>query len=198
MGETILVGNGAALLGSRLGKRIDAHARVVRFNRYHLMGHEADVGTKTTAWAVGVWRGSLAVLRAQGAPPESDQVDEVWAATIAGHDARHAPQWPEFVEFFPAGLKPVAVTYTLLGIPMTRELKAAGCIAALRWPSTGLLMLAYCLVRWPEQVPAVCGYFGQPGSYANPRACPPGREHDYTLEQVLIERWIKEGRVGLP
>ena len=195
MGETVLVGNGAALLGSDLGPAIDAHERIVRFNRYHLLGHERDVGSRVTVWAVGVWRGALAVLQAQGAPPGSDTVDQVWAATVAGRSARNTPEWREYSEFLPQPYSAVAVTYELLGIPLVRELKAAGCIAALRWPSTGLLMLAYCLRARPDEVPAVCGFWGRPGIYANPGGCAPGREHDFSLERVLIETWIKEGRV---
>ena len=183
------------MLGRGLGERIDAFPRVVRFNRYHLDGHEADAGTRTTVWAAGVWRGSLAVLRSQGIPPGSPGVEENWVATVAGRDARTAPGWSEFAAY--AHGRVISATYPLLGLPMVRELKAAGCIASLRWPSTGLLMLAYCLTRWPDQVPAVCGYYGRGGAYANPAARTPGREHDYGLEQALIERWVSEGRVAL-
>jgi hypothetical protein len=46
-----LVGNGPSLQGSRMGKVIDAHDEVVRFNAFKLGGFEADTGTKTTLWS---------------------------------------------------------------------------------------------------------------------------------------------------
>lgn len=44
----VLVGNGTSAIGKRLGERIDAAARVVRFNHFRLEGYDTDLGTKVT------------------------------------------------------------------------------------------------------------------------------------------------------
>lgn len=47
----VLVGNGPSVQGTRLGRIIDAHDEVVRFNNYRLRGFEDDIGSKTTLWS---------------------------------------------------------------------------------------------------------------------------------------------------
>ncbi len=47
----VLVGNGPSVTGSGLGRLIDAHDEVVRFNNYAVAGFEKDVGTRTTLWS---------------------------------------------------------------------------------------------------------------------------------------------------
>lgn len=51
--RVVLVGNGPSARERKLGGVIDAHQTVVRFNRFHIAGHEDYVGTKTSIWAFG-------------------------------------------------------------------------------------------------------------------------------------------------
>ena len=53
--EIILVGNGPSLRNRRLGKLIDAHEVVVRFNSFILDGHTDDVGARTSIWVRHDW-----------------------------------------------------------------------------------------------------------------------------------------------
>jgi tetratricopeptide (TPR) repeat protein len=48
--SVVLVGNAPALLGSRLGRQIDAHEVVIRLNDFRTVGFEADVGSRTSLW----------------------------------------------------------------------------------------------------------------------------------------------------
>lgn len=47
----VLVGNGPSVDGSGLGRIVDAHDEVVRFNNFRLHGFEEDIGTRTTLWS---------------------------------------------------------------------------------------------------------------------------------------------------
>jgi len=46
----VVVGNGPSLKGSKLGKKINAFAQVVRCNDFRIRGHMVDVGHKLTLW----------------------------------------------------------------------------------------------------------------------------------------------------
>jgi tetratricopeptide (TPR) repeat protein len=46
----VLVGNAPTVLGSKLGRTIDAHDCVIRLNDFRTTGFEADVGRKTSLW----------------------------------------------------------------------------------------------------------------------------------------------------
>lgn len=49
--DIILVGNGPSILGTKLGKFIDSHELVVRFNNFNTSQYFSDdVGTKTDYW----------------------------------------------------------------------------------------------------------------------------------------------------
>jgi len=61
----VLVGNGPSVQASGLGRIIDAHDEVVRFNAYRLKEFEADVGTKTTLWSTF----GKGMVPADSAPP---------------------------------------------------------------------------------------------------------------------------------
>ena len=48
-----VVGNGPSEIGKGLGKEIDSHDIVIRFNNYSTEGFEEDYGTKTNIWVRG-------------------------------------------------------------------------------------------------------------------------------------------------
>lgn len=56
--EIILVGNGPSLRNRKLGRLIDAHELVVRFNSFVLDGFEEDVGIRTSIWVRHFWNKS--------------------------------------------------------------------------------------------------------------------------------------------
>ena len=60
-----LVGSSGALIGARLGARIDAHDAVLRFNGAPTTPYEADVGRRTT---VSVGKHQVVVRQARAAP----------------------------------------------------------------------------------------------------------------------------------
>ncbi len=48
--SVVLVGNAPTVLGSKLGRKIDAHDCVIRLNDFRTSGFETDVGRKTSIW----------------------------------------------------------------------------------------------------------------------------------------------------
>lgn len=51
--KVAVVGNGPSEIGRSLGKEIDSHDIVIRFNNYDTKGFEADYGSKTSIWVRG-------------------------------------------------------------------------------------------------------------------------------------------------
>ncbi len=51
--KVAIVGNGPSETGRKLGKIIDKHDIVIRFNNYDIQGHEIDYGTRTDIWVRG-------------------------------------------------------------------------------------------------------------------------------------------------
>ena len=90
--SVILIGNGPAVLNGGLGKRIDEFDQVVRFNRFHILGHEESVGTKTTLWST-FGRGTLPgeegqqpkrviCIHEQGVPA-TEGIEELWRIPLS-------------------------------------------------------------------------------------------------------------------
>jgi len=194
MNSVCLVGNSSQLIGRTLGEQIDAHDVVMRFNRWR--ESPADVGFRCTHWGVGLWRGLLEALEQHGPPPGAKTVDEIWAATVAGRDALEAPEWAAFCRHA-RDCHVRRIHYRSLRRERLAELTAAGLTGKRRWPSTGLLMLAAALDRWPGRID-VCGFWDgeHRGEYWAPRRdVIAERAHWYDGERRLIDLWCEVGRV---
>lgn len=83
--SVVLVGNAPTVLGSKLGRAIDAHDCVIRLNDFRTTGFEADVGRRTSLWYTRAHRlarpdpgslGAAHILAQNDTPNQYPPVDE--------------------------------------------------------------------------------------------------------------------------
>jgi len=83
--SVVLVGNAPTVLGSKLGRAIDAHDCVIRLNDFRTTGFEADVGRRTSLWYTRAHRlarpdpgslGTAHILAQNDTPNQYPPVDE--------------------------------------------------------------------------------------------------------------------------
>ena len=183
-GAVCLVGNGASLAGAGLGARIDAHAMVIRFNRWRSPSTGIlDVGSRLDAWVC--------------APRFLNEINTVGCAlprwlVLAGPDVRYrragrAVDWARLAGLLDAGVKVVTIP-----LPVWRQ-----AVAELGAPpSSGLLMLVWARALLGGRGGcALAGFDGALayGSYHHAgRAHSPGRRHAWAKEAELLQSWIGE------
>jgi hypothetical protein len=176
----VLVGNGPSIRGSRLGRIIDAHDEVVRFNSYALADFEADAGTKTTLWST----------TANGKLPQNSPIPR---RTICIHE--HATPKGEPIE--------------VVTIPrefyqrMTAEIRAISKHqhADKVIPTSGFLVVRFLLESGAPKLNLVgFDHFSKEHSrchhYWNPKTFGEPTDHDGPAEAALLFPFVKERKIA--
>lgn len=175
-GRICVVGNGASLAGKSQGGVIDAHERVVRFNRFASSSvRREDVGSRSQIWVCAPgYRGPV--------PTEARWV------VISGPDMRwRLRDWARFQAAADRGQQVVTVP-----LAVWRELVAVLDAP----PSAGVLMLtwlSHVLDDWSRI--SIAGFGGAEGGryhHALPRHRAASR-HNWTGERELLAQWQAEG-----
>ncbi len=194
-----VIGSGASLRGSGLGKQIDAFDAVVRVNWYAIAGHEKDVGTKTSHWAVAAVSSGLAKEFAHyGLPVDAIEAAEIW---MIAHEPRH-PKAHGIVAQFRGMARKAKGRFDAFGLSnfgptILPDMQEAGCYCKSIGPSTGLQALAIALTKWAERPIRIAGFAGV-GHYWD-RIKPMGGWpacHDVKAEHRLIDKWVERGDVA--
>lgn len=178
VGGLCVVGNAAGLAGRGLGAAIDAHAAVLRFNRWQGKGAaEADVGRRIDVWMVS---------------PDLDEPVPPglsWAI-VSGPDPRFIQRrWTQAERLEAAGVPVLTVP-----LPVWREL-----VAVLQAPpSAGLLALAWVAAVAPAwrgvSVAGVgWGRDAQGRHHLVDRATQVGGRHRWGAEADCVARWRSSG-----
>jgi hypothetical protein len=178
-GGVCVVGNAAGLAGQGLGPRIDAHAAVLRFNRWQ--GAPArldDTGQRLDVWVV-----------APDLPPQPIPEGLRWAI-VSGPDPRFLMrQWALADQLTAAGVQVLTVP-----LPVWRRL-----VQALKAPpSAGLLVLAWLQQLLGEEAGLTVAGIGW-GRAASGRHHlllgnrGIGRRHDWAAEAACMARWRGRG-----
>jgi hypothetical protein len=179
-----VVGNGGTLLGAGLGRWIDSHGVVVRFNRFQGAASTAvDIGHRLDVWVTSADQ-DIAVP--SGVP---------WIVVSGPEMAFRLQNWGRFADSLSSRSKVLTVP-----LPPWREL-----VAELQAPpSAGLLFLAWArsLMGGWTSLQAV-GFAGvragaRPYHHANIRHRP-GARHHWAAELQVLRRWQEEGlHIELP
>ncbi|MEZ0203426.1 hypothetical protein [Ideonella sp.] len=181
-GGVCVVGNAAGLRGSALGERIDAHAAVLRFNRWQ---PTAVDGTAVSSVDVGLaWQVWVLAPDLQQAPPAGLE----WALFSGPDPCAALPRWRQAraleQQAVPVLTVPLAVWRALV-----RELQAP--------PSAGVLMLAWLHqlgAGWQGLSTAGIGWGATPlGGHHLLAGHAAGRRHRWDAERALLQRWRAEG-----
>lgn len=175
-----VVGNAAALGGSRLGEAIDDRGGVVRFNQFaQAPSHAVDIGRRLDVWVLSP--------RYRGPVPRSVQ----WVV-VAGPDVRYTlGNWDTVLPLLQAGSKVLTVPLAVWRGLVTR-LQAP--------PSAGVLMLNWIWglgndSAWSGIAAAGIGV-GLSASGAYHLAIPGHRavaRHNWHEEQALVAEWSGQG-----
>lgn len=181
-GGLCLVGNAAGLRGSALGAHIDAHAAVLRFNRWQPAAADGtavsrlDVGN---AWQVWV----LAPDLRQAPPPGLS-----WAMFSGPDPCVALARWPQAQSLEQHGV-PVLTVPLAVWRALVRELRAP--------PSAGVLVLAWLRelgAGWQGLSSAGIGWGATPqGRHHLLAGHGAGRRHRWDAERALLQRWRAEG-----
>jgi len=178
----VIVGNGQSTIGKKMGKEIDDHDIVVRFNFFQLDGFKQDLGTKTDIWILGELK----------APGTKGTYSSSHAKFISPSrmDTRVKPEkyivpivWPLNKICSPKkklACKPTPAIQAQRRRTMTRVRKAYeshhiddklifmhsrieyllqakwGYLG--KWPSTGILGVIYCLETYPDSQINLIGF----------------------------------------
>lgn len=177
----VVVGNGATLIGSGLGERIDSAGMVVRFNQWRGENSESqDIGERLSVWVTSpAYRG-----------PRWD--DTEWVVVSGPEMCFRLRCWDAYASrmrrarpVLTMPLEPWRELVSILGAP----------------PSAGVLTLAWLraqLGRWGNISAAGIGC-GSSGRYhhATGRLRAASR-HDWQAEAALVRHWASEGLALLP
>jgi hypothetical protein len=175
--KIIIVGNGPSINGSCLGKIIDAHDEVVRFNLFQLNNLE-DTGSKTTIWSTF----------GRGTPIPADGVPD---KIIMVHERSNAPQCNDVIRI-PAEFHN----------KMTQELRAVSKhkhAESIR-PSSGFLVVRWLLENGIKNINlAGFDHFSKQRSkqhhYWDQRAFGRPTEHDGDAESDILRQFREDGKI---
>lgn len=179
-GGICVVGNAGGALQQALGAVIDAHAVVVRFNRWRPRGDMADraLGRRLDVWGV--------------APdgPTAPEGTPRWAV-MSGADPRgRMAGWPPVQSLEGLGVP-------VLTVPLAVWRQLVDALAAP--PSAGLLMLGWLRhMGWPAGMLRIVDLARpQTGSaHVLGRWHRRGHRHDWARERALVARWCAAGEVS--
>lgn len=178
-GGVCVVGNAAGLAGRDLGPRIDAHAAVLRFNRWQGPGvRREDIGERIDVWVV-----------APDLPPQPVPAGLRWAI-VSGPDPRYlVRQWALAEQLAAAGVQVLTVP-----LPIWR-----GLVQQLQAPpSAGVLVLAWlmALLGGTSGLAAAGVGWGRAADgrhhvLTGNRGI--GRRHRWAAEADCVARWRRAG-----
>jgi len=174
--QTILVGNGPSLLGSGLGRRIDAAGRVVRFNNFKTAGHEVDVGSRTTDWF--------------SYSPRSD--GSVPAAALLTTSTSFTPPGVDRIERIPRSTIDAAISLVRSASRSPRRdsvIPSSGLVAALHFIRAGQPVSVAGFDHFSKHASRLHHYWVD-APFAQPM------EHDGEAEAEIFSGWSAEGRLG--
>ena len=176
----VLVGNGPSIRGSRLGRIIDAHDEVVRFNSYALGDFEEDAGKKTTLWST-FGKGTAP----QDSAPPRRVICVHEHATPSGEPLEVVTIPREFYE------------------RMTAEIRAISKHphAATVTPTSGFLVVRFLLESGAPKLNLVgfdhfskehsrCHHYWSPKTFGEPT------DHDGPAEAALLFPFVKERKIA--
>ncbi|MEZ5479925.1 MAG: glycosyltransferase family 29 protein [Thiolinea sp.] len=179
-----MVGNAGIMAGSALGKRIDQHACVVRFNHFS----SAETSNVDTGQRLDVW-----VLTPSFRVESLPQPAPDWAILIGPELQFRTLDWSGFAPLYQANI-PVMTLPLSLWRELVRELAAP--------PSAGIALLAWLhelLGSWKAVSVAGFGALQEsdaPYHYTNAQH-QASRRHNWPGEQALLQRWLDAGLTSL-
>lgn len=199
--SVIILGNGASLAGSKLGKKIDEFDVVVRINSWKTKGYEEDVGTKTTIWATyNTWKRTESFIKEYMELGYSleyikelvKDIEEIW---IVSWDMNHLfnPGGPRYINVLGLGNKTLRIESYPFSKKLTRKLEH---------PSTGLHLI-WLLTQMYSKI-YIAGYdiYGFKDDYYYYKSNIKTKNllkgstlHKKDIEYKMIKDWIKSGQV---
>jgi len=183
-----IVGNAAGLSGAGMGKKIDAHEVVVRFNHYcSATSRREDTGLRIDIWV----RAPNLKTVDHGVNPMADWI------VLSGPDIRYQlADWDPLLPYLEAGRKILTVPLDIWRT-LVKELHAP--------PSAGILLLAW-VIRLMEGAGGISAAGFQsavnPASVSRPyhhalSQQRPGHRHNWVAERELLNRWQSAGLILL-
>eukprot|EP00239_Pterosperma_sp_CCMP1384_P009997 CAMPEP_0197867026 /NCGR_PEP_ID=MMETSP1438-20131217/44533_1 /TAXON_ID=1461541 /ORGANISM="Pterosperma sp., Strain CCMP1384" /LENGTH=355 /DNA_ID=CAMNT_0043485643 /DNA_START=590 /DNA_END=1657 /DNA_ORIENTATION=- len=213
-----LVANGKSVLRKKMGKQIDAHDVVCRFNYFKTKGYEEFVGNKLTYWFLGELkepgpRGTRGVLGPKGGIMDLKRHPKKYIVPIVYPTPKSCASRKNTKSCAPKGgdlkyrkttLRTVKNSYAkyklepleILSIQVEQLLQIKyGYTAA--WPSSGILAIVWCLEAFPNATLSTYGYdFGKQGlGHYWEKIKKKTTVHDMKNEFNFQNTLIKTGRV---
>lgn len=178
--SVVLVGNGPSLLGSGLGNKIDSFDWVIRFNKFKVLGHEEDCGSKLSYWST-FGRGQV--------PEDGIQPDKI----IFLHGLTENPAIiPRQMWRIPSAV------FTEAREDIRNASRLADTSKVI--PSSGYVMARYLLGLGVEHIHlAGFSHFSKESSgqhhYWDPKTYGKPKEHDGDAEAALFADLAAEGKI---
>lgn len=180
--KVVLVGNGASLIDSRLGERIDAFPTIIRFNDFVIRGFEDDVGNRTTIWST--WY--------KGSPNQLPGLDEIWLNMPVRE--RTIPKLREALCKFRKDTTNLRLIPTYEQAAIIQEC-VYGRDSQNYWPSSGLLAVAHCLHQGHNvSIAGIDSWQSGPDHYYRKHSRK-GSHHKAKLEARYFRELVKTGDV---
>ncbi len=179
--RVVLVGNGPAVLGKKLGAHIDGFDEVVRFNCYQLEGFEEDVGAKTTLWATF---GHGTVPRTSEPPTRI-----LFIHGANGFPARGGDVWRVPLTFYQSLRAKIQSLSTREGERLARTAPSSGCLACNWLLECGVKQVHLAGFNHFAKIESKLHHYWLPKAFGKPV------EHDGDAEALLFAVFRKQGRV---